>query len=48
MKTAFLRGFLILAVLATAVCFVKGTIEAGSDQDTARKEYADKVRATYN
>src|SRR6202167_4331165 len=48
MKTAFLRGFLVLAVFATAVCFVKGTIQAGSDQDTARKEYADKVRATYN
>src|ERR1700678_1738525 len=48
MKTALLRGFLVLAVFATAVCFVKGTIQAGSDQDTARKEYADKVRATYN
>src|SRR6202453_894298 len=48
MKTAFLRGFLVLAVLPPAVCFVKGTIEAASDQDTARKEYADKVRATYN
>src|SRR6202522_176514 len=48
MKTTFLRGFLVLAVFATAVCFVKGTIQAGSDQDTARKEYADKVLATYN
>jgi tetratricopeptide (TPR) repeat protein len=48
MKTALLRGFLVLAVFATAVCFVKGTIQAGSDQDSARKEYADKVRATYN
>src|ERR1700744_3636722 len=48
MKTALLRGVLVLAVFATAVCFVKGTIQAGSDQDTARKQYADKVRATYN
>ena len=48
MKTALLRGFLVLAAFAAAVCFVKGTIQASSDQDTARKEYADKVRATYN
>src|SRR6202046_4425198 len=48
MKTILLRAFLVFAVFAAAACFVKGTIKAASDQDTARKEYADKVRATYN
>ena len=48
MKTIFLRGFLILSVVTAALCLVKGTIEAASSQDPARKEYADKVRATYN
>jgi tetratricopeptide (TPR) repeat protein len=48
MKTLFLRGLLIVSVVAAALCFVKATIEAASDQDPARKEYADKVRASYN
>src|SRR6202522_4539386 len=48
MKTYFLRAFLVVAVFAAALCFLMGTIEAASDQDTARKESADKVRATYN
>ena len=48
MKTIFLRGFLIVSVVTAALCLVKGTIEAASSQDPARKEYADKVRATYN
>jgi len=48
MKTLFLRGLLIVSVAAAALCFVKATIEAASDQDPARKEYADKVRASYN
>src|SRR5580704_9057042 len=48
MKTLFLRGILIVSVVAAALCFVKATIEAASSQDPARKEYADKVRATYN
>jgi tetratricopeptide (TPR) repeat protein len=47
-KTIFLRGFLIVSVVTAALCLVKGTIEAASSQDPARKEYADKVRATYN
>jgi tetratricopeptide (TPR) repeat protein len=47
-KIIFLRGFLIISVVAAALCLVKGTIEAASSQDPARKEYADKVRATYN
>ena len=48
MKTLFLRAFLVVMVFAAGLCFFMGTIEAGSSQDTARKEYADKVRATYN
>ena len=48
MKTLFLRAFLVVMVFAAGLCFFMGTIEAGSNQDTARKEYADKVRATYN
>ena len=48
MKTHLLRAFLLVTVFAAALCFLMGTIEAASDQDTARKEYADKVRATYN
>src|ERR1700730_3021542 len=48
MKTLFLRGILIVSVAAGALCFVKGTIKAASSQDPARKEYADKVRASYN
>jgi tetratricopeptide (TPR) repeat protein len=48
MKTLFLRGLLIVSVVAAALCFVKATIEAASNQDPARKEYADKVRASYN
>jgi tetratricopeptide (TPR) repeat protein len=48
MKTLFLRGLLIVSVAAAALCFVKATIEAASSQDPARKEYADKVRASYN
>ena len=48
MKTIFLRGVLILSVVIAALCLVKGTIQAASSQDQARKEYADKVRATYN
>jgi tetratricopeptide (TPR) repeat protein len=48
MKTLFLRGLLIVSVVTAALCFVKATIEAASSQDPARKEYADKVRASYN
>ena len=48
MKTIFLRGFVIISVVTAALCLVKGTIQAASSQDPARKEYADKVRATYN
>jgi Tfp pilus assembly protein PilF len=48
MKTLFLRALLIVSVVAAALCFVKATIEAASSQDPARKEYADKVRASYN
>ncbi len=48
MKTLFLRGVLIISVVTAALCLVKGTIQAASSQDQARKEYADKVRATYN
>ncbi len=48
MKTLFLRGILILSVVIAALCLVKGPIQAASSQDQARKEYADKVRATYN
>jgi tetratricopeptide (TPR) repeat protein len=47
-KTIFLRGVLIISVVTAALCLVKGTIQAASSQDQARKEYADKVRATYN
>ena len=48
MKTLFLRGLLIVSVVAAALCFAKATIKAASNQDPARKEYADKVRASYN
>ena len=48
MKTIFLRGLLTLSIAAAALCLVKGTIEAASDKDPARKEYADKVRSSYN
>jgi hypothetical protein len=51
MKTILLRAFLVVTAFVAALCFLRGTIEAASDQDnqnTARKEYADKVRATYN
>ena len=30
MKTLFLRGLLIVSVVAAALCFVKATIEAAS------------------
>jgi tetratricopeptide (TPR) repeat protein len=48
MKTLFLRGLLIVSVAAAALCFAKATIKAASNQDPARKEYADKIRASYN
>jgi tetratricopeptide (TPR) repeat protein len=47
-KTLLLRGLFTVSVAAAALCLVKGTIEAASNQDPARKEYADKVRASYN
>ncbi|HEY4046727.1 MAG TPA: tetratricopeptide repeat protein [Acidobacteriaceae bacterium] len=48
MKTSFLRGVLIASVFAASLCLLRGTIQAGSSGDSARKEYADKIRATYN
>ncbi len=48
MKTSFLRGIFTVSVAAAALCLVKGTIEAASNQDPRRKEYADRVRASYN
>jgi tetratricopeptide (TPR) repeat protein len=47
-KALFLRGLVTVSVAAAALCLAKGTIEAASSQDPARKEYADKVRASYN
>ncbi len=48
MKTLFLRGLLIVSVVAAALCFAKATTKAASNEDPARKAYADKVRSTYN
>ncbi len=46
--TAFLRGILVASLGAAGLCFCMGTIHAGSDEDAARKEYADKIRSSYN
>jgi cytochrome c-type biogenesis protein CcmH/NrfG len=48
LKTLWLRGLVVASVAATALCFAKGSIEASSGEDAARKAYADKVRASYN
>jgi Tfp pilus assembly protein PilF len=48
MRTAILRGVLAASVLAASLCFFLATTQAGSSQESERKEYADKIGATYN
>jgi len=48
LKTLLQRGLVFVSIAATALCFAKSSIDAASGEDAARKEYADKIRASYN
>src|SRR5271170_5047780 len=48
MRTLWVRGIFVTSVIAAGLCAFIGTIEAGSGQESDRKEYADKIRAGYN
>jgi tetratricopeptide (TPR) repeat protein len=48
MRTLWVRGIFVTSVIAAGLCAFIGTIETGSGQESDRKEYADKIRASYN
>jgi cytochrome c-type biogenesis protein CcmH/NrfG len=48
MRSVILRGVLAASVLAASLCFFLATTQAGSSQESGRKEYAEKIGATYN
>ena len=48
MRTLWVRGIFVTSVIAAGLCAFIGTIEAGSGQESDRKEYADNIRASYN